>query len=273
MTGVANVSARFEVQPSVNLTVTKAGKGTGTVSATGLDCGATCSTSYPVGTAITLTEAPAAGSTFAGWGGACSGTGACTFTLTANSSVTATFDLTPVAFTVRKTGPGKGFVGGASGIDCGPTCTANVTPGTSISLVASAAPGSAFAGWSGSCGRSPACTLVVNGPSTLTARFVKARDTAPPTVRAFAASGTPGALVKLRFTANDAGGGSLRSTAKIFSGSRLLTQLSRRAPVGARSTFSWRIPVSPPPGLRFCVQTRDAAGNLSRAACASIRIA
>jgi hypothetical protein len=40
---------------------------------------------------VTLTAAPAAGSTFAGWSGVCSGTGGCSVTMTVARTVTATF--------------------------------------------------------------------------------------------------------------------------------------------------------------------------------------
>jgi hypothetical protein len=77
------------------LTVTRAGTGTGTVTSSpaAINCGASCSASYAAGTAVTLTATPAAGSTFAGWNGACSGTGACTVTMSSGESVTATFTL------------------------------------------------------------------------------------------------------------------------------------------------------------------------------------
>src|SRR5439155_21371057 len=66
--------------PPFALTVSKAGTGTGTVTSApaGITCGVTCSASFASGTAVTLTAAPAAGSTFSGWsGGGCSGTGPC----------------------------------------------------------------------------------------------------------------------------------------------------------------------------------------------------
>jgi len=50
----------------------------------------TCSMSYPYGTVITLYALVRPDSTFAGWGGACSGTGVCTFTLRLPTTVTAT---------------------------------------------------------------------------------------------------------------------------------------------------------------------------------------
>jgi PKD repeat protein len=75
------------------LTVSKAGTGSGTVSSapSGISCGATCSATFAQATAVTLTAAPAAGSTFSGWIGACSGTGSCSLTMSADQSATATF--------------------------------------------------------------------------------------------------------------------------------------------------------------------------------------
>ena len=82
---------------SFNLTVTKPGNGSGTVTGNGFSCGADCTESYPGGTAInvTLTASPATGSTFTGWSGAgCTGTGTCTVatTITSSLTVTATFN-------------------------------------------------------------------------------------------------------------------------------------------------------------------------------------
>jgi len=76
------------------LTVTKSGAGGGTVtsSPSGIDCGSTCGANYSSGTSVTLSAAAASGSTFAGWSGACSGTGTCTVSMTAARSVTATFN-------------------------------------------------------------------------------------------------------------------------------------------------------------------------------------
>jgi hypothetical protein len=44
---------------------------------------------------VTLTATPAAGSSFTGWGGACSGTGKCTLTMNSDKSVTAQFTSGP----------------------------------------------------------------------------------------------------------------------------------------------------------------------------------
>ena len=76
------------------LAVLKAGTGQGTVTSAppGIDCGADCGESYTQGSVVTLTATPAAGSTFTGWSGACTGTGSCVVTMNAAQSVTATFD-------------------------------------------------------------------------------------------------------------------------------------------------------------------------------------
>jgi hypothetical protein len=77
-----------------SLSVSKAGTGSGTVtsSPSGISCGASCSAVFPTGTTVTLTAAPASGSTFSSWSGACTSTGNCTVTLDADRSVTATFN-------------------------------------------------------------------------------------------------------------------------------------------------------------------------------------
>jgi len=78
------------------LTVNKAGTGRGVVSSnpSGIKCGADCSESYTAGTVVVLTATPRAGSTFAGWSGACTGSGTCTVTMTAVKNVTARFNPT-----------------------------------------------------------------------------------------------------------------------------------------------------------------------------------
>jgi len=73
------------------LNVTVSGVGTVTSNPSGIACGATCSVSYPSGAVVTLSAVAAAGYTFSSWSGACTGTGACTTTLSAARSVTATF--------------------------------------------------------------------------------------------------------------------------------------------------------------------------------------
>jgi subtilisin family serine protease len=76
-----------------SLCVTQTGTGSGSVSSSpaGIECGSSCSTTFAPGTQETLSATPAAGSTFAGWRGACTGTGSCTVSPTTAASVTASF--------------------------------------------------------------------------------------------------------------------------------------------------------------------------------------
>jgi streptogramin lyase len=80
------------------LTVSKSGSGAGTVSSApaGIDCGSACAAEYNQGEALTLTATPAPGSAFLGWtGSACTGTGPCHLTLSADTEISAEFEALP----------------------------------------------------------------------------------------------------------------------------------------------------------------------------------
>jgi phospholipase C len=89
----------FNASPpaTAHLTVTDSGTGTGTVTSTpaGISCGQTCSASFAVGTPVTLTANPGAGSIFTGWTGACSGTAPCSLTLQSDTTVGAILSAAP----------------------------------------------------------------------------------------------------------------------------------------------------------------------------------
>jgi hypothetical protein len=179
MTAAQAVTATFNsTVTTFALTVTKAGTGSGTVTSStgGISCGTVCSANLASGTAVTLTAAAASGSTFGGWGGACSGTAAtCAVSMTAARAVTATFNgtVTTYALTVTKAGAGSGTVtSSAGGISCGTVCSANLASGTIVTLTASAASGSAFGGWSGGCtGTAATCTVTLSAALQVTATF------------------------------------------------------------------------------------------------------
>jgi hypothetical protein len=93
MDQLRSVTATFALSQQT-LTLTKAGTGSGTVSSTpaGINCGADCSELFGHGTVVTLTSSASAGSSFAGWSGACSGSGTtCQVTMSQARSVTASF--------------------------------------------------------------------------------------------------------------------------------------------------------------------------------------
>jgi uncharacterized repeat protein (TIGR01451 family) len=162
----------------VSLTVTEAGTGGGTVTSgpAGINCPTTCAANFASGTAVTLTAAPNASSTFAGWGGTlCEGTGTCTFTITANAAVTANFTAknNTFALTVTDAGTGAGTVTSVpAGIICPETCSANFTSGAAVALTAVAAEGSTFAGWSGAgCTGTGGCSVTMTAAEAVTATF------------------------------------------------------------------------------------------------------
>jgi uncharacterized repeat protein (TIGR01451 family) len=96
-----NATQTVSVVAMLSLTVTKAGKGSGTVADTGatglINCGSTCSASYLQGTSVSLSAAPAGTSVFTGWSGACTGSdpNTCSVTMNSNQTVTVTFSPAP----------------------------------------------------------------------------------------------------------------------------------------------------------------------------------
>lgn len=78
------------------LTVTRTGSGTGTVTSNpaGITCATDCSELVGTGKILVLTATPGTGSMFGGWSGSCTGTGTCSVTLDSDKTVTATFTVT-----------------------------------------------------------------------------------------------------------------------------------------------------------------------------------
>jgi hypothetical protein len=83
------------IAPSQLLTVTKTGTGGGVVMGPGISCPADCTELYTFDDGVALTAMAATGSTFTGWSGECSGTGACMFEMDGAKGVTATFTASP----------------------------------------------------------------------------------------------------------------------------------------------------------------------------------
>lgn len=93
-----SVTATFEPKDLVHsLDVSKEGKGAGTVHSepAGVECGSVCSAWFLRGTPVILRANAAAGSSFGGWSGSCSGTGKCLVVMNDDESVTASFTATP----------------------------------------------------------------------------------------------------------------------------------------------------------------------------------
>lgn len=174
-----SVTATFNVAPAATytLSVAKDGPGTGAVSSSpaGVSCGSNCSATFTERTTVTLTALADGGSTFGGWGGACSGTGSCTVSMTADRSVTATFNAAPAAahaLSVAKDGAGTGSVASSpSGLSCGSNCSATFSQGTTVTLTAVAGAGSTFGAWSGACTGTGTCAVSMTADRRVTATF------------------------------------------------------------------------------------------------------
>lgn len=171
--------------PPVNyeLDVTLTGTGTGTITSSpaGIDTAVAGgdAAEFEAGTVVTLTATAGAGSTFTGWGGACSGTAeTCAVTMSSARSVTATFTAelgnATVTVAVLAGGDAVGTVtSDPAGLDAD-TLSAEFAIGSTVVLTATVTEGG-FYGWSGgACNgiRTATCSVtVIDGLPTFTAMF------------------------------------------------------------------------------------------------------
>src|SRR5207249_7058090 len=109
----------------------------------GLACASSCTTQWDGGSQTALTEEPAAGRRFVGWGGACTGQATCSLTLSSPVAVSATFGPVRVPVALGKTGKGT--------ITCVPRCGKTFAGGARLTLRAVPAKGWKFAAWTGDC--------------------------------------------------------------------------------------------------------------------------
>jgi trimeric autotransporter adhesin len=155
----------------------------GTISGCTESGGASCQGEYTESAKVTLTAVPTERSTFAGWSGACSGTGACEVTMSAAEEVEAKFTAIPQEIlTVANPGTGLGagtITGGTGGeftpIECGngaETCTAEYDKGAAVTLTANPDERSSFASWSGCESVSGTeCTVTMSTTKSVEAHF------------------------------------------------------------------------------------------------------
>ena len=155
---------------SFMLSVSETGSGTVTSAPNGISCPSTCSASFAGGTAVALTPTPTNGWSFAGWGGACSGTGGCTVMINAAESVSATFTQNFFPLTVAVTGSGT-ITSSPAAFDCSGTCEASFAAGTQVTLIPTPANGWSFAGWGGACSGTGSCSVTMNAAVSASASF------------------------------------------------------------------------------------------------------
>jgi hypothetical protein len=171
----------LDVASTFALNVTNSGTGSGSVASSpaGISCGADCSETYASGTNVVLTAAALSGSSFTGWGGACSGTATtCNVSMNDAKSVSAIFAAAAAnrLITLTKAGAGTGTVTSSpSGISCAASCgtaLASFLSTSSVTLVAAPATGSTFGGWSGVCSGTGNCSVAAGtGSASVAATF------------------------------------------------------------------------------------------------------
>lgn len=213
LTMTSDRTVEITYQPAtVPVTVAVAGTGSGSVGSdpAGVSCTATagvasgtCAAPFVYTSTATLTATPSPGSTFAGWSGACSGTGTCSVTADAAKTVTATFTASVTAtLSLARSGTGVGSVTPSGGTACTTTCSSTYPLGTTLSVSQSPGSGSIFVGWTGgTCSGTGACSVTLDAARTVTGWFaplygrtvsLRASSTRVPSGTSVTLSGTVG---------------------------------------------------------------------------------
>lgn len=170
-----SVTATFDLKKE-DLTVSLGGDGTGSITATGINCGTDCSETYDYGTMVMLTATASGASSFGGWSGdGCSGTTpTCTVTMDQARNIGAAFDLNSFSLSVALSGTGGGSVTSNSGaISCPGTCSDSYTAGTMVTLTAAPDGTSNFTGWTGDCSGTGTCTVTMSAAHSVSATFTR----------------------------------------------------------------------------------------------------
>jgi uncharacterized repeat protein (TIGR02543 family) len=244
---------------TVPLAVTVSGSGSGRVTGGGIDCGAggsTCAVNATTGSSVTLTATPATGSTFDGWGGACSGTATtCSVTMDSAKAVSAGFSSSAappgdsVLLTLRVSGAGSVASSAGTCSSDGPAklCTQSFARGASVVLTARAANGGRFVGWSGACsGTQTTCNLRLTAATTVNATFTTpggggggggSGGTLSPRGRPAVQRSPSGYAVTLRFTTSQSGTARVR----VLRAGRIVTAFSSTVPAGATAVGPFRV--------------------------------
>lgn len=176
-----NATATFRLLPTHTLTVNVGDHGqvNGTNFPSPCVGPATCTYTYPEGTAVSLSAAPVAGFGLTAWSGGCSGFAACPLTVNGDVTVGASFGTLRTVNVTKVGGPDSGVLSSTpSYFYCGtglPACTyaiLSIPDGRSLTIHAAPAAGYAFTGWTDACSGTGDCTLTISGNTAATANFV-----------------------------------------------------------------------------------------------------
>jgi uncharacterized repeat protein (TIGR02543 family) len=219
MNAAKNCTANFDKTPLLTLTVSKTGTGEVRTADAIINCGTTCQGDFSANTPVTLIAISSTGSTFTGWTGDCTGTDtSITLTMNAAKTCTASFATVsspntttscptttttpvttsnpvvplPVTLTLTKTGTGTGEIHTTdTSLNCGPTCQAEYTPNSTLTLTAVPATDSTFTGWGGGCtGTNPEITVTMDTAKICLAHFDQPTSTTDTPTTTTPANGT-----------------------------------------------------------------------------------
>lgn len=139
-----------------------------------------CSSDHVRGSTVTLFAWAAPNHRFDAWGGACADVStdeSCSVTLEEAETVTASFSTATLS--IEKVGEGTVQEFSLSPrIDCGETCSTDVTPDSTVVLVAAPAEGFYFVGWGGACeatAPTSPCTVTLDESADVSATFAVGR--------------------------------------------------------------------------------------------------
>lgn len=168
-TGGQAIGATFRLQLTVNGDGRVTGPG-------GIDCPGSCTTTVTDQTAVTLIAQPTQSGATIQWTEACAGQlGACSFTATADTSISVaiTPPLAAPILSVAIDGPGTVLITTPAGeVICPDTCNPVVSVGQALTLVASPTGTASFTNWSGACaGQGASCRFTVSADAAVTASF------------------------------------------------------------------------------------------------------
>ncbi len=154
----------------------------------GIDCGSSCSSTFPPGAQVDVTVMYApigcadSGGSKGFSGAACSGAPAsCSVTMAADTTVYMNW-MCQQAVTIVRAGTGTGTVtsthttppgvSAATDLNCGATCMTYFWDESVVTLTATATSPSTFTGWSGAgCSGTGTCVFTVSSDVTITANF------------------------------------------------------------------------------------------------------
>ena len=212
------------------LSASVSGSGTITSVPSGISCGSACSANFTSGTSVTLTATPAAGQTFGGWNGACSGTGSCVISMTSALSVSASFSA------ISSPTPVNAVCGSANGTTVSTIPTSNLCSSGTASTVAGSGP------WTWTCAGS-------NGGTNASCSAQRTSTVTPVNGVCGSANGTTVSTIP---TSNLCSSG----TASTVAGSGPWTWTCAGSNGGTTGSCSAQRSITAPPSVKFTIGQR-----------------